>query len=384
MNNKSLWWSKLTYNAGFQTVTFFVTLTLVILGSLSMQNYGWQYVINPQFTLPSYDYSVRAWMMFFVAIFAFQTAYNIYLSYRLKKLGVNLFTYSIGIFTWLFTPYLIIQYRKFNYHEQLRKYLNKRRPEGLQISNKYFKNVIKGHEPVNKLFFNTCLAYVLAASTIVGFIIIFYKTDTHTNIPGMEWLIFKVFTFFTQLSNLACFGFIMLFLVFHKKNVFRQNTVITYLTAYILVVAIVYWAYLFPLEPNMPSYDLFRNVILHAVTPLLFTIFCISCYFQNYVMPKKQLWSYIGMGCVFPLTYGLYAYSLPFVIHFSVYSALTNLNGEMLNAAGETMGNPLMVFGLLALVVLFCAMFLLLRYCNFRIANKKRTLAKLLASKNAY
>lgn len=374
MQNEMKLWSKLNIISVLQFITLIAIAIYSPFFSISLQNYGWEYVIFNK-GMPLVEQAIRVGYIFVISLLAFFSIYSIYLNIKLYKINQYLI-YTIGAFNWCLIPYYIIVCKKNNYFKQYKNYLSFERKEPAQISHSHFLKVLTNKAKIDKLFWNTFICYLTLISTIIGMSLIIstygVTGEKSTNV------MFHFFVFFTLLSNEILFVFMIFFIFLHKKYFYRENTMMTYMTGYMLVVALVYWAYLFPQEGSLdPGIDGVESVWLHAINPILIITFCISSYFTNYVAPKHSWHKFALMGTCLPLVYALYAYLLPFVVNFSVYGSLTNLNPSFVNSAGETPGGPIWLLGILVLALLFILCYSILWISNYyivKIHNKKNQL----------
>lgn len=369
MRNISIQWSKLLLVSILQLFGFIAIFILAFFVSVSFRNYGWEYVIYDK-RMPIGDEAIRVGLMWVVALSTFLTGYTLYLSIKLFSFNKFLI-YHFGFLSWVLIPYYVFQSVKESYWSDFSKYLLSNRNEGLQISHLYFWQVITRKKRVNKLFWNTLLGYLTFIASIIGVISIFITFSNDSSNSRASNVMFHFLVWFTSFSNETLFLFMLAFIFLHKKYFFRENTVLTYIAGYMFVVFLVFWTYLFPQEESLGSpMNAFKSIWLHAINPLLIVIFCINSYFQNCNAPKKSWWKFCLIGSVFPLTYALFAYLLPFVVHFSIYGSLTNLNPDMITSAGDHMGSPIWIIGFFVLVLIFNLIYLILRYINLIVYKK--------------
>lgn len=366
MQNEMKLWSKLNIISILQFITLIAVAIYSPFFSNSLQTYGWEYVIFDK-GMPLVEEAIRVGYIFIISILAFCTFYSFYLNVKLYKTNKYLI-YTAGILNWCLIPYYSIVCKRNDYFKQYKDYLSFNREEPSQISHSYFLKVLTGKAKINKLFWNTSLCYLTLISTIVGMSLIF----SSFNVTGERStnVMFHFLVWFTLLSNEILFVFMVFFIFLHKKYFYRQNTMMTYMTGYMVLVALVYWAYLFPQEGSLaPGIDGAESVWLHAINPFLIIVFCINSYFTNYVAPKSSWHKFALMGTALPLTYALYAYLLPFVAHFSVYGSLTNLNQSMVDSNGEALGGVIWILGIVVLALLFILCYSILWISNYYIVK---------------
>lgn len=386
LKQTSLWWSKITINCMIQLVVFVLWIIVVYYSSLSFKTYGWEYVVDPSFALPTNDASIRMFLIFLTTIFGFQSLYNIYYCIKLRNGDRSWLIYSAGLLSWVLLPLLIYDGFSQRYFANFKDHISTNRDDGLQISNRHVYNSIKYGYYKDKLFKNTILAYVTFLFTLVGFILIWLPKNSYT---GLSFLSFEVLTYFTQLTNLTCFFFMLAFLFFHKKIAFKENTLISYIATYILIVGVVFWSVLLPFYNGKAEYmaDPVRTTTaawLHTATPIIFVIFTIRCYVTNYSLPKRNWFIYVFKGCIYPAFYSIYAYVLPFTIHYSVYGPITNLNTQMINSKGIPIGYWWMIFAAMLAVIIFISTILIFRRINICCVKNHQSEARVLADRNSF
>lgn len=283
--------------------------------------------------------------------------------------------FSIGIFTWILTPYIIYICVSKKYYQKYFKYISQNYTDQKAFSLK---------EPKNKiLFFNSLFGIFVWMISLVGFLYIFLaKSNLDKENPQSNFFIGEM-SFFTNLNNWLVFIFMSFYLFFNKKIIFKQNTLMIGLTAYIVVVCIIFWVLLFPytaegieknyrLSINGPTL-LIKTIWVHAITPIFFTAYTINSFFLLKERTNTLLKTF-GKLIIFPIIYGLYVFGLPFFSQFSVYGNVTNLNpgcipfyDAIYNSDPPYIpGSPLRIFILLGLAVLF----LLLIFIFWLIASK--------------
>lgn len=374
MKKEAILWTKLLILSYLQLFAFIAIAILGSFVSASFATYGWDYVIyDPSVVgyMPMTDEAIRAALCWVVAVATFIVGYSIYITIKLYPTNKKLI-YTFGIFNWALIPYLQFKQYKNRYTQAFGQYLKLERNEGLQLSHLHFWECIRGKARLDKLFWNTCLGYLTFISSLVGFLSIL-SSSSYANVTGQmnSNFFFHIFGAFTSFSNEVLFVFMLAFICLHKRHLFRENTALIYITSYMLVVFLVYWCYLIPAAGFATApVDIFISVWLHAINPILIIAFCINSFFQNYIMPKKKLYSFCLMGCILPMTYGLFIYLMPFLIHFSVYGALTNINFLMLSADGQNIGGFFGIIGFVALFLVFNLVFLLFRTINYFIVKK--------------
>lgn len=327
-------------------------------------------------SIPVFVQSNRSWLMLMLTMSLFLFSFIMFQITQLKYCTYkNKYLFTIGIFTWVLLPYTIylccVEKNYVRYHE----YLSTNKEASRQFSIIHLKNVIYKNGKVDILFWNTILGLVSFASGLIAFIFSMINKYNATN-EIKNYFIFNTITFFTQESNILVFIFMFMYIIFSKKILFKNNTGMICISSYISVVAIIYWALLFPKSVGTESLDetfeITKTVWLHAINPILFVSFCITSFSTNKEAPKKYK-EVLSMGLIFPLFYGLYAYSLPFFTRYSVYGYFTNLNVNMTmikNGEFVSQGNLYMIFVLIGLGLSFIS-FIFVFWGVSKLINKR-------------
>lgn len=179
----------------------------------------------------------------------------------------------------------------------------------------------------------------------------------------------SILTYFTQFTNIACFAYAMMTIIKPRANLFRNNTLTVQLGTYILIVAFVYWIALSYYDfvvvikaKNFSKYSIIPIIstfIIHGLTPLTFLIYSSSLIFLNKIKPKKY-WENWKEFWIYPLTYGVFMYSVSIYTEISVYGPMTNINplnanASLLSPGGVSLlthGNPFFIFGIFLMVII--------------------------------
>ncbi|MDK2819366.1 MAG: DUF1600 domain-containing protein [Mycoplasmataceae bacterium] len=385
MNYKQI--SKITIFSLVMAVFAVIGITTFAIDLPNWAKYGSDALVDsnpfdPSKLIPIHVEEARTLSLLCLVVSLLMTAFILWEIKKMEKTNYkNYFVASLGIFTWLMLPYtLYIGFKNKMYSAYL-SYLSTNREGEPQISLNSLKIGFKRGGERKKLFFNTLFAYFVFGSTLVGFVFTMITAEALFGLKvinpfpgeGSGWLteqqyynyyngtpfLLNSFVFFTQLGNFSCFLFMATFVLFHNKIIFRGNTIMNATTGYIFVVMSIFWGYLFPksLANNayVKDFQWAKTIWLHAVTPLLFIFFYITSILVTKEEPmkfKKIIWPSI----IFPISYGLLIYPLPFFTRFSVYGGLTNLNANMDMSIGiqkESLGNPIMILGIIGLGALF-------------------------------
>ncbi|MGL6125350.1 MAG: DUF1600 domain-containing protein [Metamycoplasmataceae bacterium] len=314
---------------------------------------------------------------------------------------------SLGIFTWLLLPYTIYIGVKEGLYSKFLNYNSQDRNEKLQMSFNAFRSGISKNGYRDKLFWNTFFGYFVFLITLVGFVTCFILSENIFKIeelypiseeelkPGFTISdyynnlktdsIFIIYSTFTRLTNISCFIFMLSFVLFNKKNPFRNNSIMIAISSYIFVVLVIFWGYLFPqsLANNDYIFDFqwFQTIWTHAVTPILIIAFSIT----SILISKSAPTTFKGFtlnAIIYPLFYGIYIYSIPFYTRFSVYGGLTNMNPNMDSSVGiegiSKTGNYLMIFAFIGLAFVFIFVFFCFWSLAFIVNKKSRNSNKVI------
>lgn len=366
------WWTKLSISSFFQLVTLCLIIAFSVKTAQTFQEFGWGINdINSPITLDAQN--SRLWLMLSCSLFVLFTSYNLYIIVKTWKY-IPLFRYTFALFGFLFIPILIKNGISNNFFKQFLLFLSIEKISAPQISHKISWSTIRRRCGLNKLCKNTWLLYFNILIFIVALGLLFYQDPSAS--PGAEAIYsYKVFAYFTKLSNICCAIFLFIFCFFNKKLIFRNNTLLNATSTYIFVVGIIYWLALFPVLAKSGKFDTFSiellSVIwLHAVTPTSFISFAIYTYYQSKERPTRTSIASISTLLVYPTWYGLYAYSLPFMIKQSVYGIFTNLNPYMINYRGIAEGSPWFILTIPLFGILFVTVFLIFNLINNKVVNK--------------
>lgn len=402
MNYKQV--SKITIFSIIMAIFAIIGITTFAIDFPNWSKYGSDVLIDsipfdPSKLIPIHVEEARTLSLFCLIVSLLMTAFIIWETKKMEKTNYKIyFISSMGIFTWLILPYTLYIGFKNKLYSAFWSYLSTNKEGGQQISFNSLKIGFKIGGKRDKLFLNTIFAYFVFSSTLVGFVFTMITAEALFGLKninpfpneGNEWLneeqyynyyngtpfLLNSFIFFTQLSNFSCFLFMTTFILFHNKIIFRNNTIMIATTSYIFVVMSIFWSYLFPksLSNNeyVKDFQWAKTIWLHAVTPLLFIVFYMTSAWTTKEEPmkfKKIIWP----SMIFPISYGLLIYPLPFFTRFSVYGGLTNLNPNMDTSIGlqkDSLGNPMMILGIIGLGVLF--IFVILCFWSFaHLINKK-------------
>ena len=276
-------------------------------------------------------------------------------------------------------PWIIWYVIKHRYLQNFWGYLRTNRAEPKQISHKQFWAWITRKTESNKLIRNTLLYYFALIIFTIGFVFInITGPSSDINKEVNDYFIFNTMSFFTQQNNIMCWVFLLFFGLWHKKVVFKNNTLQTYLCAYITVVGVIaltmigpYVVYQSDGSDFLEPYNMTKFLWLHLINQIFFIWFTINTYAQSYSYNTGSWKKYFFEGSIYPVFYGLYLYIVPFFSYYSVYGFLTNLNPYMLNEDGSHAGNPLWVFGIIGVMSVVYLSLFFFRWLNNKICKNQ-------------
>ncbi|MGI8951884.1 MAG: Pr6Pr family membrane protein [Chitinophagaceae bacterium] len=130
------------------------------------------------------------------------------------------------------------------------------------------------------------------------YLIIEIRINTSISISGG---VIKFFSFFTILSNLLV-ALSLTAVVFFKNSFFAKTPVISGITAYIIIVGIIYSLLLKELW-NPQGLQLIADIILHEAIPILYFIFWLL-----FVQKGFLKWKYIFLWLIFPFFYLIWTF----------------------------------------------------------------------------
>lgn len=288
----------------------------------------------------------------------------------LIKYQDNYFRYSylLSFFTWILIPLSILNIKKNKDWNNLKNLLNQDDGFNSYIDHSLIKGFFKKESWANKKFINTLLSYITLIMFIVGVALLFVFEEYDSGDPYNIVLLIK-FSYFTNLTNIACFIYMFLLMFLFNKQTFKNNTYLVNLASYITIVGLIFWVYLFPskmMSDNPPEgLRLVRNIWLHGVNQVFFIAFSLLSFNvgnNNLIKFRKN----IEYGCIYPLSYGIYIYLIPFFVRATIYGMLTNTNSNMIMyEESESSGSYFYFFFILAITLVFIIFMILFSYiCN--------------------
>ncbi len=370
LSNKKILATKLGIVSTVQCICSVLIIIYAIRTAKSFQEYGWGINVPGANNLLNLDaQNCRAILLASCTLFLLCVGFSLYFSLGYKK-------YSFKYLPWLcfFNELLFIYYWLQAWQSQEIKQLL--HPDNQLDSSSTIIDWRFKASPNKWVMINTICCLIAFMIFMVGFILIFLNGDTSNNQdPTDIWFINKL-SYFTNLSNMACFFYLLVLLCFYQRSTCNSSGIIICLCTYILIVGLVYWILLFPYhisvdEGGTATILWVRRIWLHTVSPLAFLGFT----FTSFATKNLQATSFKSIsirGLIYPLTYGLYMYALPFLTQIVIYGNPTNLNPHMiLSGESVSQGNPLYVFAIPLAIGIFVLMFWLFYFIYQKMSIKK-------------
>ncbi|MGL4951526.1 MAG: DUF1600 domain-containing protein, partial [Mycoplasma sp.] len=350
-------------------IQFFSFILVTYLGFVSFGDYKLHYDIQ---SLPDEISMLRASFNWLLVFLMAMTTLNTYLFYKIFRkdnapwVKFNLFT--ISIFS-IFTIYII--YKK-NYEDQIFKklgeYFKKEEFVYTNIKSWWKKPFQKNADNLHKMTWWYVIALV---TTLIGtfVVIILPYFDTVNNYGVRKYLIINSFSFFTDITNISCFIFIAWCLFMKNQSIFKNHTILIFVSSYIAVVSIGHWASkIIPWTSGVLGIEytienifyIIKTYWTHSITPIVMLLVFIMTMKYNPQKPNSNRKILFKFG-FYPFFYALYLYSLPFLIPFSVYGFSTNANSHLNIVYYNTQieGNAIVLLGsVLVAVVLYLSYFI--------------------------
>ncbi len=327
---------------------------------------------NPDFILPVNVQVDRTLIVVSLIIYIFCALASLWEINKIQDKKIKKYYFLTGgLFVWLISPYTFYLAYQNKTYQNFWKYLKTKKEANEQINFYKLSSVLK-NKKFDKVFWNTIIFIFLTVIAIVDFALIWLHQEYNPNDPNSN-ILFNTFSYFTQLTNFAIIIFICIFSFAHQTIIFRNNTLLILMTAYITIVGVMFWGYLLPFGNFKDEYShlktFIKTVWLHAVTPICFSVFAVNSFFIS--REKTNSFSHISIiGTVYPIFYAFFSYSLPFYTRHSVYGIITNLNPNMTNYYDNKRGDPLnfLLFFLIATIFYFFFFFF---WKLAKIAHKK-------------
>ena len=153
--------------------------------------------------------------------------------------------------------------------------------------------------------------------------------------PNLHNLWFEGYHYFTIQTNLLCFIYCFVFVVYPKMKLFNKDSILICLMSYLFIVGFTYDFIMFPSisKDKWGIIKWIKSCWDHIVNPILFIAIGIynlyfSCKNRNVY---QDYFTILKFGMIIPSIYLLYALVLPFVTNCSVYWFITNCNPNLVN-----------------------------------------------------
>ncbi len=373
----SIWWSKISIFSLLQLIMFILLISFAVLTSQTFNEFGWGINNIDHDSITNHAQLIRG---FLVYVLIFYISISLYIQFRLiPKIKDESFKAIpfFGILSWLLVPYFFKQTIKNHYFKDYFLYLKLNIDSDLRstVSHSHFFKSIKNKGQKDRLFWNTLLFYFtfLVALTSFCFIMVQFPYDPKET---SNIFLFSKFGYFTNTTNMLCFIILFIMLFSPKNYIFRNNTILITSSAYITIVGLIYWAYLFPTSVNFEIGHIgqnIRSVWTHALVPITFSWFAISSFRTNLYNPIRFRTLSLS-GYVYPLIYGVIVFILPFFVRFTPYGIITNPNPEMIyfhiNKYGVLEHSQNGEYWVFSLVFLFVIIFTIFFFIYYFIAKK--------------
>ncbi|MGL4950643.1 MAG: DUF1600 domain-containing protein [Mycoplasma sp.] len=377
---KSIDYSKAYIFSGIQLLVFIFLIVFMSLALVSFSKYDVSLINNLEIiiseelsiSLPKYDAAVRLWFIFFSCLFLLSSYASFYYNFKLKS-ECSWLIFSCGLFGWALFPYFVITSYKNQYFREFLFSLKRDDHMYLSISH---SNVVRCFRTwtFNRLFWNTILFYFTYWFVAVGVILMFFWWDkSSVGDAGFVLITDKLWNL-GNLTTICTLFYLSYFWFSHKSCSHNNNSKITIIAAFYLVLFILYWSYVLPNQVSIKSFDvdyLVTDLWTHAIVPIIFIWFAISCMIQSRNKPMGKFWMFQLMGMIIPTHYMLFAIILPFVAPYSAFGRVTNLN-NLSTATGPVMSNaPIHVLSILGILTAYFAFLALFYYIADKISKKE-------------
>lgn len=352
-------------------------IILLVFFVKSFIKYGWG--IQQANMMPYNQNAMRAWFLFVSFLYLLASSFSLYYGIQgfIKDKKWYFLTSFLNSFIFPFFLYSSIKNHYLHYYF---KYINATRFEQLQIDHYAFLKWIKKETKSTPLIRNTLLFYITLAISFVAFAFCLVP-QVDKKSPETNYIIFSIFSFFTQQNNMMCFLFLFLFCFLNKRNVFKENTFMNYMCSYILIVGFVAMVMALPYiylpktgSSHATIFTFVKFLWLHVFHPVFFAWFTFSSMAKSNAITGESFLKFFIRGIIYPLCYGVYLYSMPFVVRYSIYGQLTNLNKWMVDSNGKPLGDPFWLIGIAAMFLLFFFVLFLIKFLNKILIRNKQSL----------
>ncbi len=353
----------LFYWLNFLTLILFVTFAVLSF----IHNPIWEPINQYQVMLGNYRF-VFLWS---IILFIFTCIWN---TYNFLKW----FIWSKKAWKWLilhFFTFSVFSFCDIYFIKSIIKKLTLKNNKWLKCFQKDF-NELKSRIYIKKSFLITYDALFLIL--FLDIILLFLSpglqlvVSSHRNIEN-SYLI-NVFSYFTQLTNIAFFV-----LMIFKRTLIKNRTWLVNISIYMIIVGIVFWIGSIPTLITNNSFvwtswwnilDNIKSIFLHAInqviTIIIFIIFSkIQAINKLIIIDNKKTMVAFWNAMIYPIIYGNYLYTVPFLIPFSVYGFATNVNPNLVFQ--KQSGNLIYLLGIPIMLLTFSAFYFLINFINKKI-----------------
>lgn len=340
-----------------------ILLILIVVFAIKTKNtfneYGWGInFVDDNLSLSAQN--TRIFLLLFISLFNMISLFNFYYN---KQFSFNKkWIKYLFLFNYILLPLFIRHIVKYKDLKLFKNYQN--------LSLSKYEGIINFKNNNKQVKINLFVYFITFIVFLTSFILIFIKQNNDTTKVSSLFIISKL-SYFTNLSNIACFFYLFLLLFFHNKRTMNNSGLIIALTTYITIVGLIYWCMLFPtsvvVDPDKGAMKLIRGIWLHTTAPISFILFFIFSLKTNNLV-KNQFKKILPYGLIYPLWYGSYIYTIPFMVKESIYGVSTNLNPHMI-LQGDTQptGSPWYTFCILAFGLAFSLFFAIFYWINKKI-----------------
>lgn len=370
---------KLLISSILQLIFFIPWVVMIVVVAKNWAIYGQGISSNPGTydnlapdSLPTWVQLERIWLLILTSTMALLWGRCGYLCYRVNT---NLL-YTTGFFSWVLIPYYI-----FLCHE-VHAYSSYKTDELFDYNNTpsiSLKELVYDFKngSLSKLSKNTIFYLFVLVLFFIGFVFIMIPMIRGARYLDAYWT-FNALCYFTHITNILCFIFLLVFPFINTKKICRDNTIQLNLCTYITVVALIYWVALFPSKVSSGAFAEYslqhqvESIWLHLVTPVFFIAFMCTTTSNNLMYADEKFWQGAGKMIIYPLWYGSFAYALPFMVHESVYGKWTNLNPHAWtfgNLEFVQNGSPWFILTIPVLGIVFLFFYWVYRSINNAIVN---------------
>lgn len=380
-NNKSFKNTRHAFICLFELIIFIVFLELIIVAS-----------INTPFITPIKDVSIRQQEIRSVSIFfgylfittSIAFIINVYFNKENSKSEKILST--IGIIPIInigsIVYYFFLSFKEKKIIEYILHIFSSTNTNK-KICYKHTIITIKNNDIKKNdgLFWNTFVFTLVFLISIVSLIFIFLSLDSpeELNDPRHLWW-FRKFSYFTEWSNFSCFLVCILFLLNNRWKIFSNGKFVNYIAIYILFVFLVFWMVLLPgatiINGNLSFAN--KNVAgiistgwFHLIMPLSYITFV--AYYNYFLNDCRniKIRNYYKTILYFPLTYALYAYTLPFISNLTIYGLMTNTNPNNTPFGDKHPGEYWHLVFVPILLLVFCVLTWVFLIISKKISSKR-------------